>query len=416
VTGAPSITKPQRITFGSTTLSPQAIDAVVEVLSSGWLTTGPQVAAFETDIASFVGARHAVAVSSCTAAIELALRALRLTPGAKVLTSANTFCGAVNAIVHAGGWPVLADVDPRTLMPSPETAAAAARRAGGVDAMVVLHFAGSPAPVEELATAAGLPLTRVIEDAAHALGARVGNRAIGSISAATCFSFYATKNLPIGEGGMVTTDDDDVADFVRRTRLHGMSRDAWKRYLPGSGWRYAVEDIGMKANMTDVQAAIGRAQLVEFPQWQRRRAELADRYDDVLGGLEGLVLPARPTEGDHAWHLYVVRAQEGFGIDRDAAVASLAEAGVDCSVHFIPIHHLASYRGLVAETSSDLPTLEAAFPTYFSLPLHQGLDDAAIDRVGDALWSAHRAADRSAGSSGNSERQPTASALSRVRR
>ena len=416
MTGAPGITKPQRITFGSTTLSPRAIDAVVEVLSSGWLTTGPQVADFETDIASFVGARHAVAVSSCTAAIELALRALRLTPGAKVLTSANTFCGAVNAIVHAGGWPVLADVDPRTLMPSPETVAAAARRAGGVDAMVVLHFAGYPAPVEELATAAGLPLTRVIEDAAHALGASVGNRSIGSISAATCFSFYATKNLPIGEGGMVTTDDDDVADFVRRTRLHGMSRDAWKRYLPGSGWRYSVEDIGMKANMTDVQAAIGRAQLVEFPRWQRRRAELADRYDDVLGGLDGLVLPARPPEGNHAWHLYVVRAREGFGIDRDAAVASLAEAGVDCSVHFIPIHHLASYRGLVAETSSDLPTLEAAFPTYFSLPLHQGLDDAAIDRVGDALWSAHRAVDRSSGSSGHSERQPTASALSRVRR
>ena len=172
-----------------------------------------------------------------------------------------TFCGAVHAIVHAGHVPVLTDIDPVTLLVTPATVAESVRRVGGVDAMVILHYAGYPAPVSALAEAAELPLARVVEDAAHALGTSVDDVPVGSISAATCFSFYATKNLPIGEGGMVTTDDEELADTVGQMRLHGMSRDAWKRYLPGASWRYDVDTDGIKANMTDVQAAVGRAQL-----------------------------------------------------------------------------------------------------------------------------------------------------------
>src|SRR6266540_37349 len=221
----------RRIPFARAEICEEARAASARVLESGWLTTGPEVVAFEREFAEWVHAGNAVAVASCTAAIELALRALGLPRGAKVLTSTMTFCGAVHAIVHAGLVPVLADV-------------------------------------------AGLPLGRVVEDAAHALGTLVGTRPVGTVSAATCFSFYATKNLPIGEGGMVTTDDPAIADHVRRARLHGMSRDAWKRYLPGSTWRYDVGVAGLKANMTDLQAAIGRAQLRRFAGWQDRRAQL----------------------------------------------------------------------------------------------------------------------------------------------
>jgi dTDP-4-amino-4,6-dideoxygalactose transaminase len=372
----------ERIPFARTEISPEARAAVDRVLASGWVTTGPEVAAFEQELAERLGAAHAIAVASCTAAIELALRALRLRPGTKVLTSTMTFCGAVNAILHAGLEPVLCDVNPDTLMPDAETTERAVRFAGGgIGAMVVVHFAGHPAPVHELARAAGLPLGRVVEDAAHALGTRAGEQEVGTISAATCFSFYATKNLPIGEGGMVTTEDDAIADHVRRSRLHGMSRDAWKRYLPGTGWRYEVEEIGLKANMTDIQAAIGRAQLHHFPAWQRRREELVHRYDAGLSGIDGIATPPHPVRGTHAWHLYVVRVRPGFGLDRDAFIAGLAERGVDCSVHFIPLHHQSFYRRLVEDPDGAFPAADAAFPEIVSLPLYPGLSDGDLDRV-----------------------------------
>src|SRR6266508_912587 len=283
-----------RIPFAAAEIAPDAREAAARVLASGWVTTGPEVQAFEREFAAWVGAGHALAVSSCTAAIELALRGLDLPPGSKVLTSVLTFCGAVHAITHAGHRPVFADVDGETLMPGLAETAAAAERAGGVDAMLVLHFAGAPAPVAELAAAAGLPLDRVVEDAAHALGTSVGDHQVGTLSSATCFSFYATKNLPIGEGGMLTTADAGLAEWLRGARLHGMSRDAWRRYLPGANWRYRVEADGLKANMTDVQAAIGRAQLGHLGGWQERRRELAERYDKHLAQLPGVTAPWRP--------------------------------------------------------------------------------------------------------------------------
>jgi dTDP-4-amino-4,6-dideoxygalactose transaminase len=374
------------IPFATSVISEDARIAVAQVLASGWVTTGPEVAEFEREFAASVGADHAVAVSSCTAAIELALRALRLPVGARVLTSTMTFCGAVHAIVHAGLQPVLADVSPDTLMPDPATVAEAAERAGGVHAMVVLHFAGHPAAVTELAEAAGLGLDHVIEDAAHALETRVGDRSVGTISSATCFSFYATKNLPIGEGGMVTTMDSRIADFVRRARLHGMSRDAWRRYLPGSAWRYTVEMPGLKANMTDIQAAIGRAQLHHLPAWQERRAAIAERYDGRLRDLQGLRTPARPGAGRHAWHLYVARFGPEFPLDRDAVITELAKRGIDCSVHFIPIHHQPYFLKLLGQNlASEFPVADAVFSQIASLPLHPALTDDEIDRVCDAI-------------------------------
>jgi dTDP-4-amino-4,6-dideoxygalactose transaminase len=375
-----------RIPFATTEITLAAKESVAEVLASGWVTTGPQVVEFEREFAEWVRAPHAVAVASCTAAIELALRALELPPGAKILTSTMTFCGAVHAIVHAGLEPVLADVNPRTLMPDEDTVAAASRRAGGVDAMVVLHFAGHPAPVRALAEAAGLGLERVIEDAAHAVGTWVEEEQVGSISAATCFSFYATKNLPIGEGGMVTTADEAIAEKIRRMRLHGMSRDAWKRYLPGGSWRYEVHTAGLKANMTDIQAAIGRAQLAALSDWQQRRAEIADRYDHQLFAAPGITRPERPDRGLHAWHLYVVKVDpRRAGIDRDAMIDALAERGIGTSVHFIPLHHQPYFRGRAEGALGQFPVADHVFERILSLPLHPGLSDCDIDRVCEAV-------------------------------
>jgi len=375
-----------RIPFARTLIPPEAQESAARVLSSGWVTTGPEVAAFEREFAALVGAGHAVAVSSCTAALELALRALGLPRGARVATPTMTFCGAVHAIVHAGLSPVLVDIDPWTLMPTPETLARAVAGVGGVEAMVVLHFAGFPAQVDELAAAAGLPLDRVVEDAAHAVGTWVGERPVGALSAATCFSFYATKNLPIGEGGMITTDDPTVAEQVRRSRQHGMSRDAWKRYLPGGGWRYTIEDAGLKANMTDLQAAIGRAQLLHLPAWQRRRDELASRYDKGLLGIPGLRTPPWPADGRHAWHLYVLQIEPAFGMSRDEVIAGLAERGIDTSVHFIPLHHQPYFIGLLGDgLAGQFPAADEAFERIVSLPLHPALTDDEVDRVCETL-------------------------------
>jgi FlaA1/EpsC-like NDP-sugar epimerase/dTDP-4-amino-4,6-dideoxygalactose transaminase len=373
------------VPFAVTRISQEARSAVQRVFASGWVTTGIETELFEKEFAAYVEAELAVAVSSCTAALELALRGLGLPPGGKVLLPAVTFCGAAQAILHAGLQPVLVDVDPRTAMADPDTVSRAARACGCPHAMMVLHYAGAPAPVAALAEAAQLPLTHVIEDAAHALGATVGERPVGSLSRATCFSFYATKNLPIGDGGMVTTDDPELAERIRRARLHGMSADAWKRDKPGGSWRYTVEGPGLKANMTDVQAAVGRAQLRHLDDWQLRRHELFQRYTAALEGLPGIEPLEVPTPGRHACHLYAVRVTPEYGRSRDELIELLAERGIGTSVHFIPLHHMPYLRDTATTPLGGLPGADALFPQLLSLPLHLELADSAVDRVCDEL-------------------------------
>jgi perosamine synthetase len=380
----------RRVDFASVAMAPEAAAAVADVLASGWLTTGPQAVAFEAELAAYLGVEHAVAVSSCTAGLEIALRALRLPAGAVVLTPTMTFCGAVNAIVHAGLRPVLVDVDEWTLVPRADQVAAAARRDRPA-AMVVQHMTGYPAPVAELATAAGLPIARVVEDAAHALGTFVGDVPVGRTSRAACFSFYATKNLSIGEGGAITTEDEELADDLRRLRLHGMSRDAWRRYEPGAGWQYAVEDAGIKANLSDVHAAIGRAQLRHLPDWQARRAAMADAYDRALGRIPGVGLPARPDTGRHAWHLYVVQLTDAFGRHRDQVAVELARRGIGTSVHFIPVHRFRFYREHIGFWAcSGLREADRAFERILSLPMHPLLTEDDIAYVAEQLTDLRR--------------------------
>ncbi len=381
-----STAPPPTIPFAGCHISPGARTQALEAMSSGWLTAGKRTVEFENRFATWVGARQAVAVSSCTAAIELSLRALGLPPGSPVLTPTLTFCGAVHAIMHAGLRPVFVDVDEATLTTNVEATArtaAAARPA----AMILQHMAGYPADVTALADAAGLPLGRVVEDAAHGLGAAGPDGPIGTISGSTCFSFYATKNLPIGEGGAITTADAQLVDRLRVLLQHGMSRDAWRRYEHGAAWRYDVEGSGLKANFTDLQAAIGLGQLAHLDGWQDRRHEIAARYDLQLSTVPGISLPPRPVDGRHAWHLYVIRVHDRFGLSRDQLSAELGVAGVGTSVHFIPVHRFRYFRSVLGDLAPQLPVAELVADQLLSLPMHPQLSDQDVDHVCDRIAS-----------------------------
>ncbi|MCC9305863.1 DegT/DnrJ/EryC1/StrS family aminotransferase [Kitasatospora sp. RB6PN24] len=377
----------QAVPFMRTEICPEARVAALRVLASGRVATGAQAAMFEREFAAWVKAGHAVAVSSGTAAIELALRALRLPPGGLVLLPAVTFCGVGQAVVHAGLRPLLVDVDPVTAMPSPATVAAALQgHAHGrirPAAMVVLHFAGAPAPVPELAAAAGLPLHRVIEDAAHGPGTTVHGRAAGALSRAACFSFSTASNLPVGEGGMVTCDDGELAARVRRAGRNGMSTDVRQRdgTASRSARQFTVEDGGLKANMSDLEAAIGRAQLRRLPGWRRRREQLAAAYTLQLHDLGTLLPPALPTEGRHSWNLYVLQVTERYGRSRDELAAALAERGIGTAVHYVPLHRLGYFRRAALRPPSGLPGADQLFPRLLSLPLYPGLTDQRLDRI-----------------------------------
>jgi perosamine synthetase len=371
-----------QVAFTVPSLGSGVPEAVERVLGSGWLTTGPECLAFEAELAGFLGQPYVVTLASCTQALELCLRALRLPPGAAVLTPSLTFCGAVGAIAHAGYRPVLVDIDRATLTPDPATVAAAVARVGRPAAMVVCDLGGYPVDHLALAEAAGLPPGRIVVDAAHGPGGRVGRAEAATAPYATCLSFYATKNLPIGEGGAVATHDEELAGWLRRMRLHGMTKDAWRRYLPGGSWRYQVAEVGYKANLTDLQAAIGRAQLAELPAWQERRAALMERYDAALAaaGLAGVVeLPSRHP--GHARHLYQVLVP-----GRDQVSDQLAGDGIGTSVHFIPIHQLDGYARLVGtEEATSVPVTDQVAQRLLSLPLYPALPDAAVDLVVDRL-------------------------------
>jgi dTDP-4-amino-4,6-dideoxygalactose transaminase len=364
-------------------LADAAAAAAQRVLSSGWFTTGPECGAFEEELGDYLGQPHVVTLTSCTHALELSLRALRLAPGAPVLTPSLTFCGAVAAIVHAGYRPVLVDIDETTLVPSELSVAEAVARIGGpAAAMVACDLGGYPVDYAGLARAAGLPYHRIVVDAAHGPGGRVGRADAATAPFASCLSFYATKNLPIGEGGAVATHDPELADWLRRARLHGMSKDAWRRYLPGGSWRYDVPEVGFKANLTDLQAAIGREQLRALPEWQVRRGELVTRYDAALAEAAQVGAVRQPARPDgHAWHLYQVRVGR-----RDEVAAALAEVGIGTSVHFIPVHQLSAYADLLGpDECASVPVTDRVADELLSLPLYPGLSDADVDLVADQL-------------------------------
>jgi dTDP-4-amino-4,6-dideoxygalactose transaminase len=360
------------------------IRLVNESIRSGWLTTGPKVALLEAKIRRYVGARHAIAVNSCTAALHLALAAAGVGRGDEVVTSPYTFAATAEAIFYLGARPVLADIDARTLNIDPAKAGRAVTRK--TRAIMPVHIAGLPcdmAPIMRLGRHRGIT---VIDDAAHALGTAIGGRAIGSVADMTCFSFYATKNLTTGEGGMVTLDDGRLAERLRRLSLHGLTRDAWKRYTRAGSWRYDVVDLGYKYNMTDVAAALGLAQFARFRSMQARRRKLAKRYTRLLSGEEAFETPPEMPGTTHAWHLYILRVNPGvLRIGRDQIIEELRDRGIGTSVHFQPLHLFTHYRRLLGHRPGDFPETERQSARAISLPLYPGLADAAVDRIGATL-------------------------------
>ena len=356
------------------------IQQVTDAVRSGWLTTGPKVALFEERIRGMVLARYSVALNSCTAALHLSLAAAGVGRGDEVITSPYTFAATGEAILYLGARPVLADIDPVTLNINPEAVAAALTRRSR--AIVPVHIAGLPCDMKALLGLARRRRLTVIEDAAHALGARVNGRPIGSLSALTCFSFYATKNLTTGEGGMVTTDDGEMAARVRRLSLHGLSRDAWKRYTRGGTWRYDVVEVGFKYNMTDVAAGLGLAQADKFSSMQARRRRLARRYSALLADCDAFDLPAEPRGFVHAWHLYILRLRPGvLRVGRDRLIDLMKQKGIGTSVHFLPLHLHSFYRRAFGYRKGDFPHTERESARAISLPLYPGLTRAAQDRV-----------------------------------
>ncbi len=370
----------------------EEIAAVVETLRSGWLTVGPRTQEFEQEFAHAVGAQHAVAVSSCTAALHLALDALDLNPGDEVITSTLTFAATGATIVHSGARPVLVDCTPDTLNIDP--ADVARKVTSRTRAVVPVHFAGQPACMDEILAIARQHRLTVIEDAAHALPASYRGRTIGTIGDLTAFSFYATKNLTTGEGGMVTFADGALVDRLRSRRLHGMSRDAWRRYSAQGSWRYDVSYPGFKYNMTDLAAAMGLVQLRRLPALHRRRQEIAALYTELLGDRAELQVLGVQPDVEHAWHLYVVRIRpERLRIHRDDVIEQLKAAGVGTAVHFIPLHVHSFYRDAFGYRPEDFPVASAAAETVLSLPLFTLMSEDDVRYVAAALrriLDAHR--------------------------
>jgi len=360
------------------------IRQVSDAIRSGWLTTGPKVALFESRIRRLVGAQHSVALNSCTAALHLALVASGVRKGDEVITSPYTFAATGEVILYLGARPVFADIDPDTLNARPAAVERAITRR--TRAIIQVHIAGLPCETGPILKAARRRGIAVVDDAAHALGAAVDGRPVGSIADLTCFSFYATKNLTTGEGGMVTMDDARLERRIRRLSLHGLTHDAWKRYTRKGSWSYDILEMGYKYNMTDVAAGLGLAQLEKFPDMQRRRRELALRYTRLLSPCEAFDLPFELPGRTHAWHLYILRLRPRvLRIGRDRLIEALRGRGIGTSVHFIPLHMHSLYRKTFGYRRGSFPDAERESSRAISLPLHPGLTHQAQDRVVEAL-------------------------------
>jgi dTDP-4-amino-4,6-dideoxygalactose transaminase len=374
--------------FAPPALGRDEVELVVSTLESGWLTSGPRVTELEERFAAYAGARHAVATSSCTTALMLALVVAGLRRGDEVVTTSFTWPATTNAIVHAGATPVFADVDPGTLNLDP--AAVAAAVTARTRAILPVHFAGAPCDMDAICETAAEHDLAVVEDAAHAVESSVRGRKIGSIGDFTCFSLYATKSLAGGEGGVITTDSDEAAARLRLLRANGITRDPWRRRQARAFGYYDVVEPGLKANLTDLQAAVALPKLAALEANLARRAELVARYGAGVEPLAGITPLARPAFGAHAHHLYVIRIDpDEAGADRDRYAAALLAENIAVGIHFLPVHGLSWYREHLPPPA--LPVTERAGAEVLSLPLAAAHTPADIDDAVAALHKVHAA-------------------------
>jgi dTDP-4-amino-4,6-dideoxygalactose transaminase len=370
------------IPFHRPSIGEQEIAAATEVLRSGWLTTGARAHALEDAFAERLGVRHALAVNSATAALHLALEGMGIGPGDDVLMPTYTFTACGEVCAYLGARVVLADVDDQRLL-GPEQVRAALTPA--THAIITVHFGGQaidPGPIRTVA-----PGARIIEDAAHALPSDANGVPTGRLGDAAAFSFYATKTMTTGgEGGMLVTDDDAVAERAMRMRLHGINADAWNRYGAGGTWFYEVTEAGFKYNLTDLAASIGLVQLERLEQMAVARESIAQAYDRAFAESRLVQLPPRRDGDRHAWHLYVVGLRpDELQITRDQVIERLAEAGIGTSVHFIPLHLHPYYQRAFGYAPGDFPNAERLYQRSLSLPIWPDMGEAQVARVADTL-------------------------------
>jgi len=357
---------------------------VLETLDSGWVTTGPRAHELGQRVAEMSGARHGIALNSATGALHLGLVASGVCAGQQVVTSAYTFVACVNVIEHIGARPVLVDIEPDTLCLDPRAVEATVNERTG--AIMPVDYAGHPcdyAALLPLAESRGIPL---VEDAAHALGARWNGRPVGSFASVTAFSFYATKNLTSGEGGAAVTNDEAIAGLLQQLSLHGMNRDAWKRYSDTGSWYYEVTAPGFKYNMSDILAAVGLGQLERFEAFQKRRAEVVAIYDARLAEIPEVRRPTVRPDVEHAWHLYPIALElERLRCDRAEFIRELRAENIGSSVHFIPIHLHPYFRETLALREGMFPRAEDAYRRAVTLPLFPRMSDRDAEDVCEAV-------------------------------
>lgn len=364
--------------YGRQTITDADIAAVVDVLRSDWITTGPKVGEFEEAFAATVGARCAVAFSSGTAALHGAVFAAGLGPGDEAVTTPMTFCATANVVLHQGATPVFADVCRDTLNIDPR--AIERRVTPRTKAIVAVDFAGHPADLDALTELADRHRLVLIEDACHALGARYRGRRVGSIARLTCFSFHPVKHLTTAEGGMVTTDDPELAERLRRFRNHGIESGARERQASGE-WRYEMTALGYNYRLSDIACALGLSQLPRLEANVARRREIAAVYGRALAGLPGLELPSVHADVEPSWHLYPVRVRATDETLRTRVFRALRAEGLGVNVHYMPVHLHPYYRARFGSREGDHPIAEDAYAQLISLPMFHGMTDRDVEDV-----------------------------------
>lgn len=349
---------------------------VKDSLTSGWLTMGNKVLSFERDFAEYVGTKFAVSVNSCTAALHLALLAHGVGPGDEVLVPSFTFVSTVNVVVHVGAKPVFVDIKKDTLNIDPEDIKKKITKK--TKAIIPVHFAGLPVELTEINKIAREHKLIVIEDAAHAVGTMYKKKQVGAHGNTTCFSFYATKTITTGECGMLTTNDPKIAEYVMRSRLHGISKDAWKRYLKGGTWKYDVLFPGFKCNMTDIQASLGIHQLKKLEHFIEKRKEYVHQYNEGFAQNMNIEVFPIPSHVRHSHHLYTILLKEH---NRDAFIQQMSDANIGTSVHFIPVHQFTYYQKSFQVKKNDLPVTNEVAEKIVSLPLYPSMKKSDVAYV-----------------------------------
>jgi perosamine synthetase len=365
--------------YGRQQIDDDDVAAVVAALRSGWLTTGPQVAAFEHDFAAAAGTREAVAVSNGTAALHAAVAALDIGPGDEVIVPTITFAASANCVVFQGGTPVFADVDPNTLLLDPSQVEA--KITSHTRAIIAVDYTGQPCDYDALTALAARHNLALIADACHAVGGSYRGRPVGSLAHLSTFSFHPVKHMTTGEGGMITTDDAALAQRMRTFRNHGITTDYRQREQQGS-WFYEMVELGYNYRITDIQCALGRSQLAKLPQWVARRQAIARQYDTAFAEIPGVTPLAVRPDCAHAYHLYVVRFDpQQVGRARADIFAALRGANIGVNVHYIPVHLHPYYRQHFGTAPGQCPVAEAAYEQIISLPMFAGMSDDDVEDV-----------------------------------